>query len=338
MPQLPIPPEGTEVPLHAVRAAMAVADPQTRLMLTLAAGYGLRRESIGRVHTIDLSAGPDLGDWLLVHVEGRRPYRGLVPIQPELAEVIREADGFLFPGDDHGHLSPQWIGRSIGKALPKGFSAASLRHTNTFLAGNHQREPDRHQLAAMSRAERDFWVSRLIVGPCAHQSSRLPHASMWTDNPIPDQDGLHPRIALKAGRPVITERVTATMNSGNTWPSRFSVLMGEAKASEPEHRVFERYVEVAGKRILVGTFELSELMPFDQGWPARIDPGRLRIQLATLYLAGINDLFLDEDLSLTMPDGTPFLLPQWQATLRAERDHLARLEDPDAPPVDGTSS
>jgi len=36
--------------------------------------------------------------------------------------------GFVFPGDDNGHMSPAWVGKLIARRLPEGWSAHGLRH------------------------------------------------------------------------------------------------------------------------------------------------------------------------------------------------------------------
>lgn len=106
-------------------AAIAGADPRVRLMLRLAAEAGLRRAEIARVHRRDLTPGP-AGAELLVHGKGGK--LRVVPLGDGLAVAIAGADGFLFPGDEGGHLSPRWVGKLMAGALPGHWSAHSLRH------------------------------------------------------------------------------------------------------------------------------------------------------------------------------------------------------------------
>jgi hypothetical protein len=53
-----------------------------------------------------------------------------VPIGDDLAAAIAadNADGYLFPGDEDGHLSPRWVGKLMAGALPDHWTAHTLRH------------------------------------------------------------------------------------------------------------------------------------------------------------------------------------------------------------------
>lgn len=55
----------------------------------------------------------------------------MIPISDDLATEIRRtaaANGFLFPGQDNGHLSPHHVGKLVADALPGGWSMHKLRH------------------------------------------------------------------------------------------------------------------------------------------------------------------------------------------------------------------
>jgi integrase len=112
-------------PDSAWSAAIASADPRVRLMLRLAAEAGLRRAEIARVHRRDLTRGP-AGAELLVHGKGGK--LRVVPIGDDLAAAIAGDGGWLFPGDDDGHLSPRWVGKLMAGALPDHWTAHTLRH------------------------------------------------------------------------------------------------------------------------------------------------------------------------------------------------------------------
>jgi integrase/recombinase XerC len=135
------------VPDDALAAALAVADARTTLMLRLAAQAGLRRAEVSQVHTRDLVETVD-GAQLLVHGKGGK--ERVVPISAGLAVLIRRgavghtpelgalgfgADGWLFPEGGSGyvrgggrHISPEWVGTVVSRALPTGYSMHKLRH------------------------------------------------------------------------------------------------------------------------------------------------------------------------------------------------------------------
>lgn len=116
-------------------AARLAADARVTLMLRLAGEAGLRRAEVAAVHTRDLRRGPD-GAQLLVHGKGSR--ERVVPISAELADLIERgaaghtggasANGWLFPGQDHGHLSPAWVGTMCSRVMPDVWSMHALRH------------------------------------------------------------------------------------------------------------------------------------------------------------------------------------------------------------------
>lgn len=106
-------------------AALASSDPRVRLMLRLAAQAGLRRAEIARVHRRDLTRGP-AGAELLVHGKGGKVR--VAPLGDDLAAAIGGTDGFLFPADEDGHLSPRWVGKLMAGALPGYWTAHTLRH------------------------------------------------------------------------------------------------------------------------------------------------------------------------------------------------------------------
>jgi integrase/recombinase XerC len=145
-------PSPRPAPDSAWSAALAIADPRVRLMLRLAAEVGLRRAEIARVHRRDLTRGA-AGAELLVHGKGGK--LRVVPVGDDLAAAIADglsqadpiadsvcqADtllkeisqayplgGWLFPGDEGGHLSPRWVGKLMAGALPDHWTAHTLRH------------------------------------------------------------------------------------------------------------------------------------------------------------------------------------------------------------------
>lgn len=113
-------------PEHVVADAIRGARADVALMLRLAAFQGLRRGEIARVHTGDVE--PDAVGWSL-RVFGKGRKERVVPLLDDIARALRARPaGFVFPGNDHGHLSPAWVGRLMSEALPQGWTAHTLRH------------------------------------------------------------------------------------------------------------------------------------------------------------------------------------------------------------------
>ena len=109
-------------PEHVLARALATADPRTRLMLLLAAHGGLRCCEVARVHREDLVDG-------VLYVTGKGGKTRVIPvINDELLAAIGRADGWLFPGQDQGHLSPGHVSRLLARALPDGWTGHTLRH------------------------------------------------------------------------------------------------------------------------------------------------------------------------------------------------------------------
>lgn len=114
------------------REAVAAGDVRARLILRLAAEVGLRRSEIARIHSRDLVQ--DLVGWSLV-VHGKGDRDRTVPLPDGLARVLLALpSGFAFPGDDHGHLSPRWVGKIATRLLPGEFTLHTLRHRFATLA------------------------------------------------------------------------------------------------------------------------------------------------------------------------------------------------------------
>lgn len=119
-------PSPRPVPDRVYLETLMKADPRLRLMIRLSAEAGLRRAEVAQIHSRDLVE--DLEGWsLIVHGKGEKDR--VVPLPHGLArDLLAEPAGFLFPGDDDGHLSPRWVGTLVGRALPQGWTMHKLRH------------------------------------------------------------------------------------------------------------------------------------------------------------------------------------------------------------------
>lgn len=117
------------------REARVTADPRTLLMLNLAALAGLRRAEIAGLHTDDLVAGS-------LRIVGKGGKERRVPAHPILEDALRALPrGYVFPGNDNGHLSPDRVGRIMAAALPgEDWTAHSLRHRFATRAYAGQRD------------------------------------------------------------------------------------------------------------------------------------------------------------------------------------------------------
>lgn len=115
--------------------AKCTADDRTLLMLNLAALAGLRRAEIAALHTDDLVAGN-------LRIVGKGGKERRVPAHPILEDALRALPrGYVFPGNDNGHLSPDRVGRIMAAALPgDDWTAHSLRHRFATRAYAGQRD------------------------------------------------------------------------------------------------------------------------------------------------------------------------------------------------------
>ncbi|SDP46809.1 Site-specific recombinase XerC [Klenkia soli] len=112
-------------PEEAVAAAL-VGDDRVRDMVELGATLGLRRSEIARVHTSWLDRRSD-GWWL--RVEGKGDQVRDLPVTEELGDRLAALPpGYVFPGNDGGHLSPAHVGKLVARRLSEHWTAHNLRH------------------------------------------------------------------------------------------------------------------------------------------------------------------------------------------------------------------
>lgn len=119
-------PRPRPAPERVYREALIAAPPREQLMLRLSAELGLRRGEVARVHTRDII--DDLvGTSLIIRGKGGR--ERVIPLPGSLAAQLLDADsGFLFPGNDHGHLSAEYVGKLIARVMPEHWTMHTLRH------------------------------------------------------------------------------------------------------------------------------------------------------------------------------------------------------------------
>ena len=123
-------------PDRYIAAAMKMATTSERLMIRLGAECGLRRGEIARVHSDDVVAD-SAGRSLIVRGKGDK--QRIVPLPDDLAGIIMDARGYLFPGRFGGHVEESYIGDHISRLLPDGYAAHALRHrfATTAYAATH---------------------------------------------------------------------------------------------------------------------------------------------------------------------------------------------------------
>lgn len=107
-------------------AAREAADFRVRLMIDLGAQLGLRRAEIAAVHRDDVV--PVRNGWaLVVHGKGRR--ERILPIDASMAQRLRRATGWVFPGrNPDSHLTPDRVGRLLRMASGGEWCTHQLRH------------------------------------------------------------------------------------------------------------------------------------------------------------------------------------------------------------------
>ncbi len=112
-------------PDRYIAVAMGMATATEKLMIRLGAECGLRRGEIARVHSDDVVAD-SAGHSLIVRGKGDK--QRIVPLSDDLANIVMETQGYLFPGRFGGHVEESYIGDHISRLLPDGYAAHTLRH------------------------------------------------------------------------------------------------------------------------------------------------------------------------------------------------------------------
>lgn len=106
--------------------ALRCRDERTAVMVALMALCGLRRAEVATVRGSDVIDGVH-GPILRVTGKGRHVRE--VPMPAHLARAVRaRGDGWTFPGQIDGHLSPRRVGELVRDVLPPGMTGHQLRH------------------------------------------------------------------------------------------------------------------------------------------------------------------------------------------------------------------
>lgn len=100
-------------------------DPRAKLAIEIMSTCGLRRTECAQVAGRDVEP---VGQGWQLRVVGKGGHVRVVPCPPHLAQRIRAAGGWLFPGSIDGHISPSWLGKLISRALVAGYTPHTLRH------------------------------------------------------------------------------------------------------------------------------------------------------------------------------------------------------------------
>ena len=153
-------------PDRYIAAAMEMATSSERLMIRFGAECGLRRGEIARVHSDDVVAD-SAGRSLIVRGKGDK--QRIVPLPDDLAGIVMDARGYLFPGRFGGHVEESYIGDHISRLLPDGYAAHTLRHrfATTAYAATH----DLFVVAELLGHE-SVETTRAVLSWCEPPSSR----------------------------------------------------------------------------------------------------------------------------------------------------------------------
>lgn len=123
-------PDPRPVPDRIYLAALVKADNDEATWIDLAAEHGLRRAEIARIHSDDL-IDTLLGVDLIVHGKGGK--KRLVPLTGPMIRALNArvellGNGYLWPGDEHDHVSARWVGRRVSRLLDGAWTIHKLRH------------------------------------------------------------------------------------------------------------------------------------------------------------------------------------------------------------------
>lgn len=109
------------------RDLIATAPPRELLMVRLAGEAGMRRGEVARCHRNDLIA--DAGGWsLVVHGKGGSNGSFRSPKASPPRSAAPPITAICSPGKVDDHISDDWVGTSISRLMPPGYTMHILRH------------------------------------------------------------------------------------------------------------------------------------------------------------------------------------------------------------------
>ncbi|MFW0786179.1 tyrosine-type recombinase/integrase [Gordonia sp. CPCC 206044] len=167
-------------------------------MLRLSVEQGLRRAEVAVVSTDDLEDALD-GPMLPVHGKGGKVR--VIPVSDDLASVIEAGaaghtpgaapTGWLFPGNDNGHLAPRRVGELCSEALPGTWTMHTLRHR--FATRSFQSKKNLHAVQillgheSLATTERYVGVDPAELREAMHGAVDSSYRrTMWAVPPDPD--------------------------------------------------------------------------------------------------------------------------------------------------------
>jgi len=114
------------IPDHLVTRALATASPRLRAMVVLGRFAGLRCAEIANAHR-DYLTGPPGRE--LVGLWGKGDRWRELPAHPQVVDVLRSADGWVFPSPARpGPIRADTVSVELSRLLPGDWTGHSLRH------------------------------------------------------------------------------------------------------------------------------------------------------------------------------------------------------------------
>ncbi|WP_328660305.1 tyrosine-type recombinase/integrase [Nocardia salmonicida] len=124
-------------PDDVVDVALQSTHELARLAVWVMVMTGVRRAECSEINKD--SVINDLRGWNL-RVAGKGDRIRDIPLDPDMAQALLARPGhWVFPGAIDGHMSADWLGKLVARALPDGWTAHTLRHrfgTLTYAEGH----------------------------------------------------------------------------------------------------------------------------------------------------------------------------------------------------------